>query len=155
MDFKFEIGENATACWYQLNNESNISFSCSLTKLEDINVKTGQNTLIIYANDSEGNISSDSVTFRYTKKSSSSSGGSGITTIISPITDVEPTGNVVIPGIQTENKEDYTMLYAFIIATTSLGIIILSIILSRKLKEIKKDKKVSNQLDKIQEQPFY
>jgi hypothetical protein len=160
MDFAFTISDvNLQSCWYKLNTEANVSFSCSLNELEDVNVMTGQNTLTIYANDSSGNENSNSVTFeyRYKKKSSGGSGGSsGHSTIISPITDVEPTGNVVIPITHvTEEKENYLPLYLFMIATTSLGIIILSIILSRKLKEIKKNKEVSNQPNKIQEQPFY
>ncbi|MFA5070885.1 MAG: DUF5011 domain-containing protein [Candidatus Pacearchaeota archaeon] len=158
MDFAFTIADtNLQNCWYKLNDEANVSFSCSLTELEDINVMTGQNTLTIYANDSAGNLRSNSVTFeyRYKKKSSGGSGGSsGYSTIISPITDVEPTGNVVIPITHiTEKKENYLPLYLFMIATTSLGIAILSIILSRKLKEIKNNKNTTQ--NKIQEQPFY
>jgi hypothetical protein len=144
-------GTNLESCWYVLNDEPNQSISCSLSKF-DLLVKAGQNTLTVYANDSAGNLNSDSVTFRYTKKTSV--GGSGITTIISPITDVEPTGDVVIPITHiTEEKENYLPLYLFLIATTSLGIIILSIILSRKLKEIKNNKNTTQ--NKIQEQPFY
>ncbi|MCK9568116.1 DUF5011 domain-containing protein [Candidatus Pacearchaeota archaeon] len=159
MDFAFTISDaNLQSCWYNLNDEANVSFSCSLDELENINVKTGENNLTIYANDSAGNIGSDSVTFNYKKKSSSSGGsGSGSsTTIISPIIDTATsTGNVVIPITQTiEEKENYLPLYCFMIATTSLGIIILSIILSRKLKEIKKNKNLINK-NKIQEQPHY
>lgn len=135
-DFEFEISDDAETCWYDLNNET-FNIACSSNDVNDVNVKTGENNLTVYARDSAGNIGYDTVIFNYKKKSSGSgSSGGGIT--VSTIKDeVIPTQNIVIPAIKSEKKENYNLLYAFLIATTSLGIIIVSIILYRKIKEIK------------------
>jgi hypothetical protein len=157
-NFEINITDaNLQSCWYKFNDGENISFSCTLNEIE-ITSEKGMNTLTVYANDSSGNLNSDLVSFKYKTKSSNGggSGGSSGSSTVSTIKDsAESIGDIVIPVINVpeKKKDNYLVLYLFMIATTSLGIIILSIILYRRLKEIKTNK---NQVrNKIQEQPYY
>lgn len=130
---------NLQSCWYKLNGDSNVSFACNTPVV--ITAEKGKNTLVVYANDSSGNVGNDSVSFNYKKKSNGGSGGSSGSSTVSTIKDsAESVENIVIPvtNAPEKNTNGLFILYCFMIATTTLGIIILSIILVRRLKEIKK-----------------
>lgn len=62
LDFSVSDADgNLNSCWYSLNNGANVSLSgCTNTTIDAIN---GNNDLNIYANDSLGFVSSDSVSF--------------------------------------------------------------------------------------------
>ena len=55
------IGADASSCWYSLNGETNISFTCGTPV--DITATEGSNNITVYANDTLGNIGSDIVLF--------------------------------------------------------------------------------------------
>ena len=53
---------NLQACWYSLNNQTNITITCG-QNITGILSDEGSNTWRVYANDSAGNINSSSLTF--------------------------------------------------------------------------------------------
>ncbi|MEK6888458.1 MAG: S8 family serine peptidase [Candidatus Aenigmatarchaeota archaeon] len=62
-------------CWYKLNSGPNVSLTnCANTT---ITAAEGSNTIILYTNDTTGNINSSSVSFTYSAPVVSSSGGGG------------------------------------------------------------------------------
>ena len=64
ISFNFTINDsegNLQACWYSLNNGANVSLTnCANTSL---NVLEGSNSLRLYANDSQGSLNSQNITF--------------------------------------------------------------------------------------------
>ena len=162
MDVKISISSDAVYCWYVMNNET-YDLECSDTKIDNVHLMTGENNLTVYAEDSAGNIGSDNVIFKYIKKSSSSGSSGGYSFTTSTIKDeTEPTQNIVIPQTNETNNDDaITVLLYFLIATTSLGIVILSILLLRKLKELKEEQEAKQEETQIyspsqnQDSPYY
>lgn len=150
-------------CWYELNGEER-TFACEngINNFE-IDAESGENELIIYANDSSGNENSTSILFTYKKKSGSHGGGGGgssTTKIVdSELTKKESSGNFAIPNTTSSVKEnsykELNFLYYLIISTASLGIILVSLILYRKLKPIKKPIKQNYTPTQNQSSPYY
>lgn len=148
-------------CWYELNGEER-TFACEngVNNFE-IDAESGENELIIYANDSSGNENSTSIIFTYKKKSvSHGGGGSSTTKIVDPeLTKKESSGNFAIPNTKSSVKEnsykELNFLYYLIISTASLGIILVSLILYRKLKPIKKPIKQNYTPTQNQSSPYY
>jgi hypothetical protein len=149
-------------CWYELNgNERTFACENGINNFE-IDAESGENELIIYANDSSGNENSTSITFEYKKKSKSHSGGGGSSTtkvVDSESTNKESSGNFAIPSTTSNVKgnsyKELNFLYYLIISTASLGIILVSLILYRKLKPVKKPVKQNYTPTQNQNSPYY
>jgi parallel beta-helix repeat protein len=63
IDFNYTISGSPISCWYSLNNGSNITLASCLNA--SIIASSGYNELIIYVNDSFGQVVSDSVGFTF------------------------------------------------------------------------------------------
>jgi len=149
-------------CWYELNgNERTFACENGINNFE-IDAESGENELIIYANDSSGNENSTSIIFEYKKKRKSQGGGGGSSTtkvVDSKSTNKESSGNFAIPSTTSNVKgnsyKELNFLYYLIISTASLGIILVSLILYRKLKPVKKPVKQNYTPTQNQNSPYY
>lgn len=99
--------------------------------------------ITVTVTDEFGNSATETFTLTVkNKKSSGGSGGAGSVTTSTIKDETIPSTNVVIPQtITTKNKIDAkNILFYFMIATTTMGIVVVSLILFREIKKIKNSK---------------